>query len=74
MLVVELKKGRARDVVVGQLLRYMGFVRDELAEPNQTVRGVVIALDEDQRLRRALAMVPEIDFYRYEVSFRLVKS
>ena len=74
MLVVELKKGRASDVVVGQLLRYMGCVRDELAEPNQTVRGVVIALDEDQRLRRALAMVPEIDFYRYEVSFRLVKS
>ena len=74
LLVIELKKGRASDVVVGQLLRYMSYVRDELAEPEQSVRGVVIALDENQRLRRALAMVPEIDFYRYEVSFRLVKS
>jgi len=73
LLVVELKKGRASDVVVGQLLRYMGFVQDELAEPGQTVRGVVIALEDDQRLRRALAMVPNIDFYRYEVSFKLVK-
>ena len=73
LLVFELKKGRASDVVVGQLLRYMGFVQDELAEPEQTVRGVVIALEDDQRLRRALAMVPAIDFYRYEVSFKLVK-
>jgi restriction system protein len=74
LLVVELKKGRASDVVVGQLLRYMGFVQEELAEPEQTVRGVVIALEDDQRLRRALAMVPAIEFYRYEVSFKLVKA
>jgi len=73
LLVIELKKGRASDVVVGQLLRYMGYVKEELAEPEQTVRGIVIALEEDQRLRRALAMVPAIDFYRYEVSFKLVK-
>lgn len=73
LLVVELKKSRASDVVVGQLLRYMGFVQEELAEPEQTVRGVVIALEDDQRLRRALAMVPAIEFYRYEVSFKLVK-
>lgn len=73
LLVVELKKGRASDAVVGQLLRYMGFVQDELAESEQTVRGVVIALEDDQRLRRALAMVPAIEFYRYEVSFKLVK-
>lgn len=74
LLVVELKKGRASDVVIGQLLRYMGFVQEELAEPDQTVRGVVIALEDDQRLRRALAMVPSIEFYRYEVSFKLVKG
>jgi restriction system protein len=59
--------------VVGQLLRYMGFVQEELAEPEQTVRGVVIALQDDQRIRRALAMAPAIEFYRYEVSFKLVK-
>lgn len=40
----------------------MGYVRDDLAESDQTVRGVVIALDEDQQLRRALTMVPVIDF------------
>ena len=74
LLVVELKKGRASDAVVGQTLRYMSFVQDELAEPGQTVRGVIIAHEDDQRIRRALAMTPGIAFYRYQVSFKLVKG
>jgi restriction system protein len=74
LLVVELKKGRASDAVVGQALRYMGYVQEELAEDNQTVRGVIIALEDDQRIRRALAMTPSIEFYRYQISFKLVKG
>jgi restriction system protein len=74
LLVVELKKGRASDVVVGQALRYMGFVQEELAEEGQTVQGVIIALEDDQRIRRALAVVPNIVFYRYQISFKLVKA
>ena len=69
-----LKKGRASDVVIGQILRYMGFVKEELAEEGQAVKGVIIALEDDQRIRRALAMVPHIEFYRYQVSFKLVKT
>ena len=74
LLVVELKKGRASDAVVGQVLRYMGYVKQELAEPNQIVKGVIIALEDDTRIRRALAMTPDISFYRYEVSFKLNKA
>lgn len=74
LLVVELKKGRGSDVVVGQILRYMGYVKDELAEPNQTVKGVIIAMEDDQRMRRAMSIVPNIDFYRYKVSFKLIKD
>jgi restriction system protein len=74
LLVVELKKGRASDAVVGQTLRYMGFVQDELAEDGQTVLGVIIAHEDDQRIRRALAMMPSIVFYRYQVSFKLAKA
>lgn len=74
LLVVELKKGRASDAVVGQTLRYMGYVQDELVEGGQAVRGVIIALEDDQRIRRALQMTPGIDFYRYEISFKLVKG
>jgi len=71
LLVVELKRGRASDVVVGQIQRYMGYVAQDLAEPGQTVRGIIIALDDDLKIRRALAVAPTIDFYRYEVKFRL---
>lgn len=74
LLVVELKKGRASDAVVGQVLRYMGYVAQELAEAGQTVRGVIIALEDDQRIRRALAVTPNVSFYRYQVSFKLLKA
>ena len=74
LLVVELKKGRASDVVVGQVLRYMGFVLQELAEPGQNVKGVIIALEDDQRIKRALAVSPNIEFFRYQISFKLLKG
>lgn len=74
LLVVELKKGRASDAVVGQTLRYMSFVHDELAEDGQTVLGAIIAHEDDQKIRRALTMTPNIVFYRYKVSFNLVKA
>jgi len=73
LLVVELKKGRASDVVVGQILRYMGYVKDELAEASQEVHGVIIALEDDLRMRRALSVVPNIRFFRYQIGFKLVK-
>lgn len=72
LLVVELKKGRASDAVIGQVQRYMGYVNEELAEQHQSVRGCIIALEDDLRLRRALSVAPNIDFYRYQVSFRLL--
>ena len=74
LLVVELKRGRVSDSVVGQIQRYMGYVQGELAEPGQSVRGVIIALEDDLRVRRALAVAPNIDFYRYEVNFKLHKA
>ena len=74
LLVVELKKGRTSDVVVGQIQRYMGYVLDELAEEGQTVRGVIIALEDDIRLRRALRVAQQIDFYRYEIDFKIIKA
>lgn len=73
LLVVELKRGRASDNVVGQIQRYMGYVKEELAEPNQKVQGVIIALEDDIRIKRALSVANDIDFYKYQVSFKLYK-
>lgn len=74
LLVVELKKGRASDNVVGQVQRYMGYVKEELAESNQSVKGVIIALEDDLRIKRALSVTSNIEFYRYQVSFKLFKG
>jgi len=72
LVVIELKRGRVSDIVVGQLLRYMGYVAD--LDPEKSVRGIVIGTEDDQRFRRALSMVPNADFYKYEVSFTVTKN
>jgi restriction system protein len=74
LLVVELKKGRASDCVVGQTLRYMSYVNEILAEDNQSVHGAIIALEDDNKIKRALSMVSNIEFFRYQIDFRLVKG
>jgi restriction system protein len=74
LLVVELKKGRVSDVVVGQVQRYMGFVKEELATKDQIVKGVIIGFDEDVRVKRALAVTQNISFYTYKIHFKLEKK
>ncbi len=74
ILVIELKRGRASDSVVGQIQRYMGYVQEVIAEPHQIVRGMIIALDNDKRIRYALTVAPNIEFYRYRVDFHLFKA
>ena len=70
-LVVELKKGRVSDNVVGQIQRYMGYVKQDLAEKNQEVKGVIIGFEDDVKIQRALSVTSNIDFYKYKVDFKL---
>lgn len=74
ILVVELKKGRVSDKVVGQIQRYMGYVKEELCEADQNVKGIIIGLDDDNRIKRALAVTTNIEFYRYVLDFKLSKT
>ena len=74
LLVIELKKGRASDSVVGQIQRYMGYIKDEFLEPNQKVKGIIIALENDTKVRRALSVTTDIDFYQYKINFDLIKN
>lgn len=74
LLVVELKKGRVSDVVVGQCQRYMGYVKEELAEKNQEVRGLIIGFEDDKKIQRALSVTQNIELYTYKVNFQLEKK
>ena len=74
ILVVELKRGRASDVVVGQVQRYMGYVKEELADTGQGVRGAIIAFEDDVKIHRALSVTNNIEFYTYKIHFELKKK
>ncbi|MBM4038591.1 MAG: DUF91 domain-containing protein [Planctomycetes bacterium] len=55
-VVIELKRGRASDRTVGQLLRYMAFIVQERARGEKgRVRGFAVAQEPDQRLVQAAA-------------------
>ncbi len=73
-VVIELKKGRPSDQVVGQILRYMGWVKKNLCKDGQAVRGLVICRDSDVRLSYALEMTNNIDVLYYSVSFKLSEA
>lgn len=72
-LVIELKKGRSSDAVVGQILRYIAWVRENLAKDKQ-VKGVVVVLEMDEKLRYALKELRDIALYSYQVNFKLIKE
>jgi len=70
-LVIELKRGNTSDAVIGQVLRYMGWIRNHLANPGDDVEGLVICREADPSLSYAASVVPRLQVQTYEVEFRL---
>lgn len=68
LVVIELKAGRADDRVCGQILRYIGWVKENLGV-NRSVRGIVVANDFSESLRFAAKAMPGVALKRYEVRF-----
>jgi hypothetical protein len=73
-VVIELKKGRNSDSVVGQLLRYMGWIRKHKAAPGENVRGIIITGATDDRIKYAVFASQGIEFFTYKVNFDLVEE
>jgi hypothetical protein len=71
LVVIELKKGRESDKVVGQTLRYMGWVDENIKDKNQKVKGMIICREPDQRLTFAIKMVKNIEIKYYSIDFKL---
>lgn len=74
LLVIELKRGRGSDEVVGQILRYMGYVKESIAEADQEVHGVIIAHEDDPTMKLAISMIPSVTFYQYHIQFSLTQD
>lgn len=70
-LVIELKRSQASDQTVGQVMRYMGWVKSNLAKRGGGVEGLIIARSGDEQIRYALEAVEHIRLLRYHVDFSL---
>ena len=73
-VVIELKRVQGSDQAIGQILRYMGWVREHLSGGVHAVRGMVICQTGDERLDYALSMIPNVDAKFYKVDFKLTDS
>ena len=71
LVVIELKVSRGYDRVVGQLMRYLAWVKKNLAEDEQRVRGIIVARAISEDLKLACSLVDGIDLYEYELSLEL---
>ncbi|MCL4325670.1 MAG: endonuclease NucS [Candidatus Thermoplasmatota archaeon] len=69
-LVIELKAGTARYSVIGQILGYISWVRQNISQ-GRGVRGIIIADDFDKKLKYASSEIPNIFLKKYEVTFTL---
>jgi len=59
------------DNVVSQILRYNNFVRRTLATNGEEVKGYIIGTEKDRAFMNTIVEVPNIDFYRYNISVSL---
>jgi hypothetical protein len=73
-VVIELKKGRSDDAVVGQILRYMGWIRKHKAQGVENVRGIIITGGASDKIKYALYASEGIAFFNYKVKFDLVEA
>ena len=71
LIVIELKRGRPSVKVVGQVARYIGYVRTHVAKPGQPGEGLIIAHEADDPLRYAVAAFPGLQLMTYGVTFQL---
>ena len=67
-VVIELKVSKGYDRVVGQLLRYLSWIKKHHAEPGQRVRGIIIAKQISEDLRLACSELPSVSLFEYELS------
>lgn len=69
-VVIELKVGKISDSVVGQILRYVGYVKEYLAKDKE-VKGLILAEDIDEKSAYALKLLPFVEFRKYKLNIQI---
>lgn len=73
IVVFELKKAASPDRAMGQLARYMGWVRQTIGRDRE-VLGIIVARTITENLRYAASIVPNVSLYEYELAFTLKQA
>jgi len=71
-VVVETKKGRESDRVIGQILRYIGWMKKNT---DSKVRGIIVTHSSDPRLEYAIeAVKPLVELKFYKIKFEITDT
>ena len=70
LVIIELKVGRTPDTVVGQILRYKGWIKRHLAN-GRHVRGFIISQRISEKLKYAAADVQDVALKTYQLSVKI---
>ncbi len=68
--IFELKLSKGEDAALGQLQRYMGWVKVNLAN-GQIVQGIIIAKSISEKLKFAVLCAPEVSLLEYTMQFNV---
>ena len=70
-VVIEIKKEKSSDKVIGQITRYMGWVKKNLANYKE-VRGVIIVHEVDERLEYSACVLSNVKVKYYKIDLKFV--
>ena len=70
-IIIETKAGKAKDAALGQILGYIGALKESGVTEN--IRGILVASDFDNRLFYAAKALANITLTKYNLSFRFDK-
>jgi hypothetical protein len=70
LVVIELKGfATKQDSIIGQITRYMGWVKQHLAKKNQKVRGFIVVPGADDKLNYAVGAIPSVEIKTFNIAF-----
>lgn len=72
-VVIELKRNQTSDVTIGQIMRYIGWVKLNLSQ-GKPVKGIIIGYSNDEKLNYAISCVENIEVLLYRINFTLTEA
>ena len=70
VVIFELKLSRGVDRAMGQISRYMGWIKQNMAG-DKKVLGVIVAQNVVEKLKYAASIIPQISLFEYELNFQI---